>query len=104
MVRAAIYDEIYEAQEAEIVRATLRSDDSVLDLGCGTGLITTIAASLTSSLVRSYDANPAMVDVARQTLQLNGATASVAAAVLQNSPSVEEASFFRGLPASMWSR
>jgi len=35
-----------------------------------------------------------MVDVARQTSQLNGATASVAAAVLQNSPSVEEASFY----------
>jgi 2-polyprenyl-3-methyl-5-hydroxy-6-metoxy-1,4-benzoquinol methylase len=59
-IRRLIYQGWYEENERAILELTLRSDDTVLELGCGAGYITTVAAGRARE-VRAFDANPEMV-------------------------------------------
>ena len=83
----------YEAPERQIVLATLRPDDVVLELGSGAGYLTTIAAGIAAD-VRSFDANPEMVSVARTTVANNGRQATVTNAVLSRDGGGGFASFY----------
>jgi ribosomal protein L11 methylase PrmA len=50
---------------------------SVLDLGCGSGVLAVCAAMLGHGPVRAYDNDPLAVDAARQNARLNGVDVSV---------------------------
>lgn len=45
--------------------ADLKSGERVLDVGCGTGVVTRLAAEKTRARVAAIDVNPAMLEVAR---------------------------------------
>lgn len=92
-LRGTIYDRCYEDLEAQIVEATMRPSDRVLEIGCGLGFVSTIVSRIAGD-VRSYDANPAMVAVARRTIARNGASATVVTAVLQRNPAAETTAFY----------
>lgn len=92
-LREAIYDDWYEKPEADIIKATLQPDDRVLEIGCGIGFIATIASRIAES-VRCYDANPAIVGSARRTIDRNGASVTVTAAVLQREPTAQTTDFY----------
>jgi FkbM family methyltransferase len=93
-VRGEIYDGTYECDEAAIVSDTVERDDCVIELGCGSGFISALAARRTANPVSCYDADPAMVRVARETLRLNKAQGTVVNAVMQREPAVTETSFY----------
>lgn len=61
----------YEAKEARSVRSLLRSGDRVLELGTGLGIITTIMAKTPGVRIWSFDANPAVIALARRVLDAN---------------------------------
>lgn len=92
-VRDAIYRGAYEQPEREVLLASLRHDDVVVELGCGTGYMTTIAARVASE-VRSFDANPAMVEVAIETLGRNAADADIRVGALARSPARATTQFY----------
>ena len=92
-VRTALCDGTYEASEAAIVSATVAADDRVLDIGCGAGFVSALA-SRRGATVYGYEANPAMIAVARQTLSANGQTGEVINAVLQVAPRATEVTFY----------
>lgn len=89
----AVYDGWYEARELPILRGALLPTDRVVEIGCGIGFLTTVAARVAAA-VRCYDTSPAMVTAARATLDKNDATAEAVAAVLQRNPSASEATFY----------
>jgi FkbM family methyltransferase len=93
-LRAGIYDGNYEAFEAEIIDATMTSDDRVLEIGCGIGFIASLAARVVGDAVRCYDANPAIAAAARETIGRNGGTATVVTGVLQHNPEADATSFY----------
>jgi FkbM family methyltransferase len=92
-VHSAIYDGVFEAHEREVLLRTLRPDDVVLELGCGMGYITTLAAGVARE-VHSFDANPQMVEVARATVARNNRRATIENAVLARSPEAETVPFY----------
>ena len=81
VLRRAVYDGWYEASEREIVEATTRPCERVLEIGCGIGFVAT-TASKHGATVRSYEGNPGMVAVGRRTFQRNRANATVTNAIL----------------------
>jgi FkbM family methyltransferase len=91
-VRNALYAGIYEQPEREVLLASLKPDDVVLEVGAGCGFITTVAAGLARE-VRSFDANPELVPFARATVAHNGRTATVENAVLAREPAAETVPF-----------
>jgi FkbM family methyltransferase len=93
-LREAICDGSYEKPEAQIIEATLKPTDRVLEIGCGVGFIATLASRIVGDAVRCYDANPAMVAATRRTLVRNGASAIVTAAVLKRRPTIETVPFY----------
>jgi FkbM family methyltransferase len=91
-IRNQIYEGRYESPEREVVTKTLRQDDIVLEIGSGLGYLTTVASGIARE-VRSFDANPAIVEVARNTVARNGLRATVTNAILERSPSRSTAPF-----------
>jgi len=62
----------YESDEARSLGALIQPDDRILELGSGLGYIACLAAKKAHrGQVLSYEANPKMVDLARETVQLN---------------------------------
>jgi FkbM family methyltransferase len=92
-VRYQTYTGIYEDHERSVVQRTVRSDDVILEIGCGSGYMTTFAGRRAAS-VRSFDANPAMVSVARATVARNGVDVTVENAVLERNPTRETVAFY----------
>ena len=92
-VRRAIYQGWYERNEHDVLLATLRPEDTVLELGCGAGYITTVAARIARE-VRAFDGNPDIVAVARDTVTHNGCVATVENAVVQRAPSEATVRFY----------
>ena len=92
-IRNSIYGGWFERDEHNIVIQTLRPDDVVLEVGAGTGYITAIAARIAHE-VRSYDANPEVVSLARATLARNGLAARIENAVLMRQPSGATIDFY----------
>jgi FkbM family methyltransferase len=98
-VRWVIHAGLYESPERDVVLASLRPDDVVLELGSGSGYLTTIAAGIARE-VRSFDANPELVPFARATVARNRRTATIENAVLTRSPAAETVPFY--LNAEFW--
>lgn len=92
LLRGAIYDELYEREEAAIVAATVQPTDRVIEVGCGIGFIAVLSSRIAEA-VHCYDANPAMVEAARRTLERNDARASVTTGVLARQPAAQSATF-----------
>jgi FkbM family methyltransferase len=89
-----MYDGSYESLEARIIEATMRPDDSVVEIGCGIGFLATIAARTVAGVVHCYDANPAMVAATLATIDRNNAAATATMAVLRHNPTVSTAAFY----------
>jgi FkbM family methyltransferase len=63
----------YERSELDVLRATLRPDDVVMELGTGIGVVAAYAArTVGSDRVFTYEANPALEPHIRNTFDLNG--------------------------------
>lgn len=63
----------YELQERSLLSMCLDDEDVVLELGTGIGLVATLCARrLGSDRVSTFEANPELVTVAKETFQLNG--------------------------------
>lgn len=94
-LRDAIYNDYYEAPEHDILRETLRSDDRYLELGAGVGFLTTFACQrVGAERVAVFEADPAMTEVARTTVQANGFSPSITNAVLFRAPTADRVDFF----------
>lgn len=92
-VRKGLYDGWYEWREREVLQRTLRPEDIVLEIGCGMGYITTIAAGMARE-VRSFDANPELVPVALATVERNGRSATIRNGVLDRAARAETVPFY----------
>lgn len=94
-VQAALRSESYERAEREVLAATLSSDDTYLELGCGIGLLATLAADRVGDRnVVAIEANPVIAEVARETTSRNGHTIEVRNVVLLEDPVEAVASFY----------
>lgn len=68
----AIYDGEYEHGELYFLRSRLNSDDIVMELGTGIGLLSCYAAKIVGSQnVFTYEANPSLEKPIRQLYQMN---------------------------------
>lgn len=82
-VRAAIVDGGYEAPEMHALATALRPGDTVLELGTGLGLISTLCAQrIGSQRVHTFEANPALEPRIRETWALNGVAPTLTVAML----------------------
>lgn len=94
-VRTALRSGSYERAEREVLAATLSSDDMYLELGCGIGLLATLAAARVGDRnVVAVEANPVLADAARETASRNGHMIEVRNVVLLEDPVEEIASFY----------
>lgn len=81
--RELYYNKCYELPERELLMRFLKPDDRVLELGTGLGMIATLCARrVGSARVLTFEANPAMISVARETFRLNGVAPRLEHAVL----------------------
>ncbi|WP_068306043.1 FkbM family methyltransferase [Pararhodobacter sp. CCB-MM2] len=63
----------YEVEEAKALRAHLRDDDRVLELGGGAGFLATLCAlKVGAQNVATVEANPTMLPIIRENLERNG--------------------------------
>jgi FkbM family methyltransferase len=68
----------YEAAEVGMVSDRIKKEDVVLEFGGGLGLVSTLCAQRTSSeQVFCYEANPAMIQVIKNTYRANGVSPSL---------------------------
>jgi FkbM family methyltransferase len=68
----------YEVHEAGCVRALTSSGDSILELGGGIGLISSVAGTTQRDIkITVVEANPELIPIIRSTHQLNGVMADV---------------------------
>ena len=82
-IRRAIYEGWYEQTERTILQHTLRPDDRYLEVGAGTGLVTTCACKIVGAeKVVAYEGDPRLANQARETAARNGFVADVVNAVL----------------------
>lgn len=82
-IRRAIYEGWYEQTERTILQHTLRPDDHYLEVGAGTGLVTTCACKIVGAeKVVAYEGDPRLANQARETAARNGFVADVVNAVL----------------------
>lgn len=71
-IRDAIYADLYEEAELRIVKSQLSSDDVVMEIGTGVGLISSYCAQrIGSERVFTYEANPGLEAPIRETYKLN---------------------------------
>jgi FkbM family methyltransferase len=69
----AIYRDVHEGAEREIVGRHLRADDVVLELGAGLGVVTILCAQrVGSERVHTFEANPQLEPLLRRNFALNG--------------------------------
>ena len=94
-VRAALRSGSYERAERSVLVATLSPDDIYLELGCGIGVLATLAARRVGERnVVAVEADPAIAKVARETASRNGHVIDVRNAVLLHEPVEEVAAFY----------
>ena len=72
--RRSIYDGEYERAEIEAIRALIRPDDVVLELGTGCGIVASFIASqlADSRNLHTFEANPHLFDSIRAVAAANG--------------------------------
>lgn len=92
----------YENEEAKALKAHLRADDSVLELGGGAGFLATLCArKVGAANVVTVEANPDMLPVIRQNLADNGqAAATVIHGSVFATSDCDTAAFF--VPEAFW--
>lgn len=91
--RELYYHQRYEMPERELLARFLKPDDRVLELGTGLGMIATLCARrVGSGGVLTFEANPAMIPVARETFRLNGVAPRLEHAAL--GPQQDDIEFF----------
>ncbi len=74
-VRGHIFKGGYEAVEAELVKAILRPNDRVLEVGTGIGFVSILCTKIAGEgRVTSYEANPALEDWILQNYAVNNLT------------------------------
>jgi FkbM family methyltransferase len=94
-VRAALRSGSYERAERGVLAATLSPDDTYLELGCGIGVLATLAAArVGDENVVAVEADPVIAAVARETASRNGHTIDVRNIVLLHDPVEAATSFF----------
>jgi len=72
-IQAAIDEGYYERRERDLVRAFLRPDDRVIELGAGIGVVAmTVASIVGEDRVTTMDANPEILADARENFKRNG--------------------------------
>ncbi len=82
-IRYYLYRGDYEEEELAIVGSKLRSDDVVMELGTGLGLIATFCAKrIGSDRVFTYEANPSLEPLIRRTFEANHVSPSLLLCVL----------------------
>lgn len=80
-----IYNESYEADEANAIRGLLKFGDKVLEVGSGIGFLTILAAKIVGSEnVLSYEANPELIKTIKKNLSLNNCLVIVKNFILTN--------------------
>lgn len=73
-VRRLLRNKGYEIKEFEAVRALVKPDDAVMELGAGIGFMSTVASvKCGARAVHAFEANPALIPYIRQVHALNGA-------------------------------
>ena len=71
-IQGVLFRNRYEIQELGFVYATVRLDDTVLELGTGMGFLTNEIAQVASKgWVHTFEANPTMYSIAEETFRLN---------------------------------
>jgi FkbM family methyltransferase len=94
-VQAALRSGSYEWAEREVLAATLSPDDTYLELGCGIGVLATLAADRVGDRnVVAMEANPVIAEVARDTASRNGHTIEIRNVVLLEDPMDAVTSFY----------
>lgn len=94
-VKAALRSGSYERAEREVLAATLSPDDTYLDLGCGIGVLATLAAARVGDRnVVAVEADPVIAAVARETASRNGHVIDVRNVVLLHDPVEVTTSFY----------
>jgi FkbM family methyltransferase len=83
----------YELSEAETAKALLRSDDRVLELGGGVGLISAISAKIAAHVV-TVEANPLLVKFIERVHKLNGVAANCLNAIVSGGDGPRKAKFY----------
>jgi FkbM family methyltransferase len=74
-VRNALFKEVYEAHECELVKRAVRPQDRVLEIGAGIGLVSLLATRMAGEgQVLSCEANPALKPAILANYALNGWT------------------------------
>lgn len=82
-IRQSIYFGDYESKEIDIVGRKLAKDDVVMEVGAGVGFLSAFCARIVGSeRVFAYEANPAMMEVIRDTHAKNNVTPTATNAVL----------------------
>lgn len=71
-IRDALIGGFYEQPELRILRRVIGPEDRVLEVGAGAGVTSSAMADIVGGAIVSFEANPAMADVARATVSLNG--------------------------------
>jgi FkbM family methyltransferase len=94
-VQTALRSGSYERAEREVLAATLSPDDTYLELGCGIGLLATLAAARVGDRnVVAVEANPVLANAARKTASCNGHTIEIRNVVLLRNPVGAVTSFY----------
>lgn len=73
---------------ARFLRKYMSEEDSVLDIGCGSGILSIIAAKLGAKVVNSVDIDEVAVRVAKENCELNstGNVVSINTGIIQDMP------------------
>ncbi len=71
--RKALRQHLYERREVEAVKANVRSDDVVIELGAGMGYMSALMAkNLNVQMVHAFEANPALIPYIETVYAENG--------------------------------
>ena len=94
-VRTALQTGSYERAERGVLTTTLSADDRYLELGCGIGILATLAARrVGDENVVAIDADPSISTVARDTASRNGHAIDVRNAVLLHEAAASTVDFY----------
>jgi FkbM family methyltransferase len=81
----------YELPERMLLMQALEDDDVVLELGTGIGVVSAICARrLGSERVSTFEANPGLIPLCRETFRLNGVAPKLENSMLGNTEGFEQ--------------
>jgi len=99
-VKNFIYSGFYEGEELTILSKVIRPTDKILEVGTGLGLITVYCAQIIGSEnIVTFEANPYLIEKAKENFDINGVNPEIRNAIL--SDSVSKVDFF--IEEGFWS-